>query len=164
MDLADVANFDPDRMPWTEDSTFNAWRDAILKKILLDGHRDNALKLLAALDPAADREPKDVIKAQFWNNALSAPPHGEERKKQLAAFLADLACLREAAPHVARGLIGNDRIKSTALQVAAFAERVRKGKSDPVACLGVMGFTDADWAKLDILVANASAAADEKTK
>jgi uncharacterized protein YjbI with pentapeptide repeats len=165
MDLADVANFDPDAVPWTADSTFNAWRDAILKTIPLGGrHPDKALKLLSALDPAADREPKDVIKAQFWNDALSALPQGGERKKQLAAFLADLACLRDAAPHVARTLIGTHRIpRSTGLQFAAFAERLRKGKSDPSACPGVTGLTDYDWAELDRLVADANRATDEKT-
>ena len=91
--------------------------------------------------------------------------HGEEREKQLAAFLADLACLRDAAPYVARGLIENGRLRSTGLQVAAVADRLRKGKPDPSGCPGAKGFTDDDWAQLDQLVADASSRApDEKTK
>jgi hypothetical protein len=170
MDLADVANFHPDTVPWTEDSTFNAWRDAILKAIPFGDNRDIALKLLSALDPAAGRE--DVIKAQFWTDALSAPPRGEEREEQLATFLADLACLGrpappigppvDAAPYVARGLIENGRLRSTGSQVAAVADRLRKGKSDPSACPGVRGFTDNDWAELHQLVVDANRAADKK--
>jgi hypothetical protein len=87
------------------------------------------------------------------------------REKQLAAFLADLACVTDAAPHVARGLVQNDRLRSMGLQVAAIAERLRKGKSDPSTCPGVTGFTDDDWAKLDQLVAEAQMrGADEKSK
>jgi hypothetical protein len=120
---------------------------------------------LSALDPAADREPEDVIKAQFWSDVLSAPPQGEEREQQLATFLADLGCLEDAAPHVARGLIQNGRLLSTGLRVAAVADRLRKGKSDPSGCPGVRGFTDDDWAKLDQLVTGVlSRAAGEKTK
>jgi hypothetical protein len=126
---------------------FAAWRDAILEKIPREAlyqlrpgeRRDDVLRRLSALDPAAD-EPTD---AQFWNDALSASPRGEEREQQLAAFLADLGCQRDAAPHVARGLIQNDRLWSTGLQVVAtVADRLRKGKSDPFACPGVAGFTD----------------------
>jgi uncharacterized protein YjbI with pentapeptide repeats len=181
IDLADVANFDPDTVPWTAGSTFTAWRDAVLETIRLPGHQETrgvgsgahaepivrnrymALSRLSALDPAADKEPKAVVQTQFWNDALSAPPQGEERKKQLAAFLADLACLRDAAPHVARGLIRHGRLRSLGLQAAAVADRLRKGKSDPSACLGVTGFTGDDWAELDRLVDRA-AAADAKTK
>jgi hypothetical protein len=123
--------------------------------------RDDVLRRLSALDPAAD-EPTD---AQFWNDALSAPPLGEEREQQLAAFLADLGCTRRAAHYVARGLIRNGRLRFTGLQVVAtVADRLRKGKSDPSSCPGVTGLSDGDWAILDRLVADASRPTDEKTK
>jgi uncharacterized protein YjbI with pentapeptide repeats len=160
--LVDVARIDPDTMPWK--TTFAAWRDAILETIP-PGTYSGALRRLSTLDPAAGKEPEDVIEAQFWNDALSAPAQGEEREQQLAAFLADLGCQGDAAPYVARGLIKNGRLQSIGLQVAAVADRLRKGKSDPLACPGVKGFTDDDWTKLDQLVTEAQRrGADEKTK
>jgi uncharacterized protein YjbI with pentapeptide repeats len=165
MNLVDVSKIDPDSMPWGPNSTFAAWRDAIFETIPPRTYSHPVWHNLSRLDPAADEEPENVIKAQFWNDALSAPPQGEEREKQLAAFLADLGCLRNAAPYVARGLIKNGRLPSTGLQIAAVADRLRKGKSDPSACPGVTGFTDDDWTKLDQLVTDAqSRAADEKPK
>jgi Pentapeptide repeats (8 copies) len=182
VNLADVSKIDPHTMPWETDSTFAVWRDAVLetipeilrdvfRNIILetkpeilrpdlrdafknssDTLRDNARERLSALDPAAE-EPENVITAQFWTDALSGTAHGEEREKQLAAFLADLACLRDAAPYVARGLIENGRLRSTGSQVAAVADRLRKGKSDLSACPGVRGFTDDDWAELDAATA-----------
>jgi uncharacterized protein YjbI with pentapeptide repeats len=157
MNLTDVSRFDPDTMPWTAESagsaesTFAAWRDAILETIPPGSNRRVAQLRLSVLDPLPEKEPKDVIKAQLWNEALSAPPHGEEREKQLAAFLADLGCLSEGAPYVARGLIQNGRLRSTGSQVATVADRLYKGKSDPTACPGVKGFTDEDWANLSKL-------------
>jgi hypothetical protein len=154
VDLADVAKFDPDTMPWGEDSTFAAWRDAILDSIP-ETHRNDARVLLSALDPAAEKEPKDVIKSQFWDEAFSAPPQGEERTKQLVAFLASVGCSSDAAPYIARGLIQNfsfHLLRSTEPQFTAVAGRLYKGKSDPSACPGVKGFTDLDWANLSKLV------------
>jgi uncharacterized protein YjbI with pentapeptide repeats len=151
VDLADVAKFDPDTMPWGKDSTFAAWRDAILDSIP-ETHRNDARVRLSALDPAAEKEPKDVIKSQFWDEASSAPPQGEEREKQLAAFLAALGCRSDGAPHVARGLIRNGlRDWSMRRQVETVADRLYNGKSDPTGCPGVKGFTDKDWADLSKL-------------
>jgi Pentapeptide repeats (8 copies) len=148
--LADVAEFDPNTMPWTRaNSTFAAWRDAVLETIP-ETHRHETRVGLSALDPA-QKEPEDVIKAQFWNDAVSAPPQGEEREKQLAAFLADLGCSSDGAPYTTRGLIENGRLRSTGSHVAAIADRLYKGKSDPTACPGVEDFTGEDWAKLSEL-------------
>jgi len=44
----------------------------------------------------------------------------------------------------------------TKSQTAAFAARLRAGKSNRGACPGVDGFTNAEWAELDKLVYNAS--------
>src|SRR5262249_27558850 len=150
MALADVSNIDPHTMPWETDSTFAAWRDAVLKTIPETHRLDETLVGLLALDPA--KEPEDVIKAQFWNDAVSAPLQGEEREKQLAAFLAALGCSSDGAPYVARGLIRNVlKLRSTGSHVAVVADRLYKGKSDPLACPGVKGFTDDDWANLSEL-------------
>jgi Phage integrase family len=54
------------------------------------------------------------------------------------------------------------RFKATGTQLAAVAERLRRGKSDPTACPGVIGFTNGDWAGLDELVQAASEQESEK--
>jgi uncharacterized protein YjbI with pentapeptide repeats len=168
MSLVDVAEIDTDTMPWETESTFAAWRDARLQTIPKERWQAVSNRL-----SALGEEPKDVLKAQFWKDALSALPQGEEREKQLATLLADLGCsvnddavaVKYAAPHVARGLIANGRLRSTGPQIAPVADRFRKGKSDSSACPGVRGFTDDDWAKLDQLVTGVlSRAADEQTK
>jgi len=157
VNLADVAKLDPDTMPWTTtNSAFAAWRDRVLETIReptpFTNYRGRAWDQLSALDPAPEKEPENVIKAQFWNEAFSAPPQGKEREKQLAAFLATLGCSTDGAPYAARGLINNDDLlRSTGSQVAAFADRLYKGKSDPTVCPGVKGFTDGDWADLSKL-------------
>jgi putative ABC transport system substrate-binding protein len=94
--------------------------------------------------------------------ALSALPQGEEREKQLAAFLIDLGCSSDGAPYVARGLIRNLLLQSTGSQIAAVVDRFYKGKSNPTACLGVNGFTDKDWADLSKLSPDSRPDRDEK--
>jgi hypothetical protein len=154
VNLAENVKLDPDTMLWTTtNSTFAAWRDRVLETIPAR-QRNQALQRRSVLDPAAE-EPKDVIKAQFWNEAFSAPPQGEGREKQLAA----LGCSSDGAPYVARSLIRNVLLlrilpvlpPPTPSQVAALADRLYKGKSNPTACPGVKGFTDEDWANLSKL-------------
>jgi hypothetical protein len=78
-------------------------------------------------------------------------------------FLADLACLGDSAPYVARGLLlilkqmrdpevlnARGRKLDTGGR-KPFTDRLLKGKSDPTACPGVRGFTDTDWADLSKL-------------
>jgi Pentapeptide repeats (8 copies) len=144
--LADVAEFDPDTVPWGTNSTFAAWRDAILDSIPPGTLRNAALVRLSALDPAAEKE-KDVIESQFWNEASSAPPQGEERENQLIAFLAALGCSSDGAPHVARGLIEIGLLyRPMSRQVTAVADKFYEWKSDPTACPGVKDFTDEERA------------------
>jgi hypothetical protein len=77
-------------------------------------------------------------------------------------FLADLACLKDSTPYVARGLIRNWFIESLARPggnepkldapgLKLFTDRLLKGKSDPTTCLGIRGLTNADWAGLSKL-------------
>jgi hypothetical protein len=166
IDLTDFDNVDPSTKPWEQQdvtaSTFSTWRDGILNTILSRGHRGDAKKRLSALDPAPESEPKASINAQLWKEASSRSPQSKERT---AAFFADLACSRNAAPYVARGLLRNGRIKATGPEIVAVAARLREGKSDQAACPGVKDLTDEDWASLDALVATApKPAPDEKAK
>jgi hypothetical protein len=143
-------------MPWPAASTFAAWRDAILETIPRWIERNDVLKRLSTLEPSPEEESDNVSHEQFWNQTLLESPKGEEREKQLAAFLTDLACSREGAPYVARGLIGNGGFASTGPQVASVADRLRRGKSDQTTCPGAGGLTDEDLSILDDLVVAAS--------
>ena len=72
-------------------------------------------------------------------------------------FLADLACLGDSAPYVARGLLRNLKPKGDpekfldAGGLKLFTDRLLKGKSDPTTCPGIHGLTDTDWADLSKL-------------
>ena len=104
------------------------------------------------LNPTEKKEPEDLLDQRYWERAHSSQPQGEEFWGKRAMFLADLACLHDSAPYVARGLLRNlVRITNAFLYLDAggrelFNDRLLKGKSDPTACPGVRGFTDTDWA------------------
>jgi uncharacterized protein YjbI with pentapeptide repeats len=163
IDLTDLDGVDPETKPWEQrhvpPSTFSVWRDSVLKAVRYpDGTRER----LSALDPAPENEPKNSIHAEFWKKGSSATPQSKDRT---VALLTDLACSRDGAPYVARGLLRNGRMKATGSQIAAVVARLRKGKSDQATCLGVKHFADRDWESFDALVAAApKPAPDEKTK
>jgi len=105
---------------------------------------------------------KDALDPKFWDNARSSLLLDEKIGRKRAVFLANLACsepdvLYIAAPHLARGLLHIliiDKDDTESLDVSArqlFADRLRKGKSDPAACPGVKGFTEEDWSNLSKL-------------
>jgi uncharacterized protein YjbI with pentapeptide repeats len=123
--------------------------------------RQEVQRRLSTLDLSVGTSTQDAQLARRWarerTRSLSPP--------RRAAILERLACsagqnqrLRgfvEYAPYVARGLMWNGRLAATRHRLHDIAERMRKGKSDPSACPGVKGFTDADWKRLDDLVAKA---------
>src|SRR5262245_47775691 len=104
---------------------------------------------------------EDVLDPNFWDSGGSS--QGEERERKRAKFLADLACSRDSAPHVARRLISKwYQLSSLYPWVQLFADRLR---SDATTCPGVKGLTDEDWKNLDDLVTLArSQAPDQKAK
>jgi uncharacterized protein YjbI with pentapeptide repeats len=168
LDLTDLNGLDLGTKPWEQRdgarSTFSVWRDSILSTIPTGGG-DDAGERLSALGPAPENEPKNLIDAEFWKKASTTPSPNDEREKRTIAFLVDLACSRNGAPYVGRGLMRNGRMEAAGSQIAAVAARLRKGKSEQATCLGVKDFTDEDWASLDGLVVAASTPApDKKTK
>ena len=173
-DLIDIAGADPNTMPWragktptpfmrltTEanetQTTFAAWRDALLENIPPGAERDEAKVRLSVLDPQVTKEPENLFKAEVWIEALSPSLQDEEREEKLAAFFGDLGCSKDAAPYVARGLIQHGRLRSTGSQIGVVAARLRNGNFNPSTCPGVEGLTEEDWAKLDELVMKAQA-------
>jgi hypothetical protein len=157
LDLADLANIDVHQKPWKDNETFGEWRDATANSVpeglLL---HDEVIKRLAILDPTGKKEPEDVLDQHYWDRARSPQPQSEEVRRKRAMFLADLACLGDSAPYVARGLLRKLRPKGDpefldAGGLTLFTDRLLKGKSDPATCPGVRGFTDTDWAYLSRL-------------
>jgi uncharacterized caspase-like protein len=168
-DLIDIAGVDPNTMPWRAgktsmpfmqlmtaadetQTTFAAWRDALLEHIPAGAERDEVKVRLSVLDPQEAKEPENVFKVEVWIKALSPSLQDEKREEKLAAFFADLGCSKDAAPYVARGLIQHGRLRSIGSQIGVVAARLRNGNFNPSACPGVEGLTEEDWAKLDELV------------
>jgi hypothetical protein len=103
------------------------------------------------LEPGALTPEQDALLAQRWQ---------QERLRSVSPFteaqiLARLACRAYGAPHVARGLLWNGRLRNTRHHLHDIAARMRGGETDVSKCEGVKGFLDADWAQLDQLVKNA---------
>jgi hypothetical protein len=156
LDLAYVANIDARQKPWEDNETFGNWRDAIVNSVPEGYLCDQVIERLAELDPTREKEPEDVLDQHYWDEAQSSQPQGEEVWRKRATFLANLACLGDSAPHVARGLLRNlepdvDPEFLDAGGLKLFTDRLLKGKSDPTTCPGVRGLTDTDWADLSKL-------------
>jgi len=151
--LADLRNIDAHQKPWKDNETFGDWRDAIANRGWL---RDDLIGQLAVLDPAGKNEPENLLDQGYWDRAHSSQPQGEEVRRNRAKFLADLACMGDSAPYVARGLFHNLMLKGDPELLDAgglklFTDQLLKGKSDPTTCPGVRDFTDTDWAELSEL-------------
>jgi uncharacterized protein YjbI with pentapeptide repeats len=164
LDLANLANIDAHQKPWKDNETFGEWRDAIANSVPEGPRRDQAIERLAVLDPGK-KEREHALDQGYWDRAHSPQSRGEEVRRERATFLADLACLGDFAPYVARGLLRNLRQSGLlrkwlekgnpefldADRLRLFTDRLLKGKSDSAACPGVAGFTDTDWAGLSKL-------------
>jgi uncharacterized protein YjbI with pentapeptide repeats len=154
IDLLDLDKCDPDTMPWqgmkTGNSTFTGWRDDVIQSIPEGEFRNYAKARLSALD--LEKEPKDLIRPEFWKLACSTLD--EEHTRKVTMLLADLACSSDSAPYLALGLL-NGLIRRAWSQVATIANRIRT--SNPATCHGVVGFTDTDWAAVDEVIADPSA-------
>jgi len=153
LDGAELRNIDVHQKPWKGEETFAEWRDAIANAA--PNHRDGVIEHLAMLDPTG--EPAEVLDQRFWDMAHSSQPKGEEVWIKRATLLADLACLEDSAPYVARRVLRNFKPRFTEAEFLdasgrkLFTDRLLKGKSDPTACLGIRDFTDEDWADLSKL-------------
>ena len=121
------------------------------------------IERLAMLYPTGKKEPENVLDQRYWDTH-SSQPQGEEFRRERAMFLADLACLGDSAPYIARGLLLNLRLSKgrtellDASGLKLFTDRLLKGKSDPATCPGVRGFTDTDWADLSLVHVRADTA------
>jgi uncharacterized protein YjbI with pentapeptide repeats len=94
-----------------------------------------------SLDPKEDKALADAWTAASGQNFDS---------KAFTTGLIETACARDAAPYVARGILGSSTMLHAGEYIARFAAALRAGRADPAKCLGVVGFTEADWKYLDI--------------
>jgi len=156
--LADLRNIDAHQKPWKDDEAFAPWRDVIANSVPAGPLRDRMMERVAVLDPTGKKEPQELLDQRYWD---SSSQQGEEVRRKRAMFLADLACLGDSAPYVARGLLRNLKPKGekpggdpellNTGGLKLFTDRLLKGKLDPTTCPGVRGLTDTDWADLSKL-------------
>jgi Pentapeptide repeats (8 copies) len=119
--------------------------------ILLEVPTDTKVRVrgsLSVLEPGARTPDQDARQRHQWK---------QERLRSLspsrrAHIIARLACAAAGAPHVARGLLRNDRLRDTRHYLHDIAAHMQKAKTDAAACPGVNGFLDADWQQLGELV------------
>jgi uncharacterized protein YjbI with pentapeptide repeats len=105
---------------------------------------------MAALDPSRP-DPSDMITASAWNNFLLTQKE-PQRRKELADYLAALACSSFGAPYIAIGLLQSGRLAELGTDVSVVAARMRGGRfGDHAKCPGVALFRDSDWGELDKL-------------
>jgi hypothetical protein len=169
--LADFPNIDARQKPWQDNETFGEWRDVIANSVPVGPLRARVKNLLAVLDPTEKKEPEDALDQRYWDSAHSSQPQGEEARRKRAMFLADLACLKDSAPYVARGLLRilepkGDKAVPELLDAGGlklFTDQLLKGKSDPSTCPGILGLTDTDWAILSQCFPSATVAARRRT-
>jgi hypothetical protein len=83
--------------------------------------------------------------------SLALDPDGARHRQRLAVLLGDLACDPDSAPHLARGLIQNDRLAALQDQLGPVRERMKAGRREPDKCRGVDGFAEHDWRALDTI-------------
>jgi uncharacterized protein YjbI with pentapeptide repeats len=128
-----------------ESKPFQRWREEILNAIVDDTSRERVRERLSALDPEA-AEPSNPIPPDIWKQLEADTVLGPETEGPIAEFLLDLACAPENAPHVARGLIRNDRFGAAGLLLPEVIKML-----DADQCPGAMGLTRKDFEDLQRL-------------
>jgi uncharacterized protein YjbI with pentapeptide repeats len=76
---------------------------------------------------------------------------GAQYRRRLAERLGDLACDADGAPYVARGLVRSGLFFRLGDQRKGVRARMKAGRDKPDACMGVAGFTEDDWRRLDAI-------------
>ena len=101
--------------------------------------------------------------AELAKRSLALDPDGGQYRHRLVTILGDLACAPDAAPYVARGLVGNElpsRLPSLGDQLESVRTRMKEGRRTPETCPGVTGFTEKDWRALEAITPTEAAPAD----
>jgi uncharacterized protein YjbI with pentapeptide repeats len=152
IELAELDKLDMEKKPWDEGKfgagdaplpTIVAWRDNVLNHIKESATRQRVRDSLSPLDPDGKASPDTL----FWK--WPTLPKAEDRTMRLADLFADLVCSGESGAYVARAMLRTDFLASAGKHISAFADKLRKGKTDQVACPGVTSFREEDWAALN---------------
>ncbi len=137
---------------WREMATRHA-RDARAKKQI-----DDRFYRLEPGAVSADEDNANTARWSGWEEASSRlDPDRALHRGAVAGILGDLACDRDITPFLARRIFIGNILRGSRLasldqtNLNAVRDRMKKGRDDPKACPGVIGFTDADWQRLDAI-------------
>jgi uncharacterized protein YjbI with pentapeptide repeats len=124
----------------------------------LEVDKDAITARFARLEPDFQPPEKDAEDQARWGDlskqTLALDPDGTQYRRRLAGCLGDLACKRDSAPYVARGLVRNDRLAALGDQLEGVRKRMKEGREKLDVCRGVAGFTEDDWRRLEALRPN----------
>ena len=118
--------------------------------------KDGIVKRFDCLKPDFQVDPDEVKWSGLHEASLALDPEGAQHRRRLAKFLGDLAGEPANAPQVARNLIRQEerreiRVAALGDQFATFRARLEDGRKTPEKCLGVAGFTEDDWLRLEAI-------------
>jgi hypothetical protein len=117
----------------------------------------------ARLKPDFQTVKHDAADQQRWKTLEdldhARDPRGANHHQRVAVLLGDLACDADAAPYIARQLIGTglsdlvtpSRLPKLGDQLEDVRRRLEAGREDPKSCPGVVGFSEEDWRGLEAL-------------
>jgi uncharacterized protein YjbI with pentapeptide repeats len=137
----------PQPCDWSPGS-FAALKQLIERQVPKGGRRDDALKRIAALDPAK-LLPEEEALATAWTDLARSSLSLDEYEKGLAKWLRETGCDANGAPYVIRRLLGrlDRRFSSGSPQVAALAAAFL----DDAHCPGARGLSDQETFRLQML-------------
>jgi uncharacterized protein YjbI with pentapeptide repeats len=137
----------PQPCDWSPGS-FAALKQLIERQVPKGGRRDDALKRIAALDPAT-LLPEEEALATAWTDLARSSLSLDEYEKGLAKWLRETGCDANGAPYVIRRLLGtlDARFTSGSPQPAALANAFLDGAH----CPGARGLSDEEKFRLQML-------------
>jgi hypothetical protein len=116
------------------------------------------------LTPAFQSSEQDAADHAKWaelaKQSVALDPTGAQYRRRLAAILGDLACEADAAPYVARALVGDPVCISRGLgtmtevfgdRLDGVRQRLQSARNSLETCPGVAGFAEDDWRRLDAI-------------
>jgi uncharacterized protein YjbI with pentapeptide repeats len=144
-----------------DDSDVKDWI-AVATEYAPQDEKARIIERFARLIPLAPPTKPDATEEAKWDSLSGKiDPRGAEYRQQLAKRLSELACDRDGAPYVARGLINVPEAAQGVLsphlaalgeeQLPVVRKHIEEGRENPEKCLGVVGFTEDDWRSLEAI-------------
>jgi uncharacterized protein YjbI with pentapeptide repeats len=153
----------------SREQSFTALKRLIEEQVPAGPRRDQALRQIAILDPAAVDEKAEAAMAMVWENAAKHPPPIGPFQDAVAQAIENSGCDRQAAPHVASRLI-HAIVDGTPLFAfdpgTPYPGRIAALFLDETRCPGARGLSAQDKEKLtrirDFALANPAPASAER--